>query len=248
MRSLNESARSIHAFKDDKKLGSVINKRMLIIFDLDGTLIDSSIGILSALKKAFDLCGVTPAGPLTKEIVGPPLDEMLKIVTHLTDREKLKELKEAFKSIYDHSECTNAVAFPGIEEMLTELVKKNYLMALATNKRLFPTIRILEAKGWQKYFRWIETADSNPGGLQSKAQMIRNIMSYGDGALLPLYLGDTHHDSAAAEESGVPCVIVEWGYKKSEVSNSIAVINNPMQLFSIVDFIYKPLKDTQVLE
>ena len=68
-----------------------------IIFDLDGTLIDSSKGILVSYKKAFEKCGIKPKLALKKEIIGPPLMETLSMIAGESDLNQLTALKDTFQ-------------------------------------------------------------------------------------------------------------------------------------------------------
>ncbi len=70
------------------------------VFDLDGTLIDSSSGILSALAAAFTSCGVKPVRPLVSQVIGPPLLEMLSLLSGSSDAALIDRLAEKFKYHY----------------------------------------------------------------------------------------------------------------------------------------------------
>lgn len=209
----------------------------VLICDLDGTLIDSSRGVLAALKKACGACGVETILPLDRHLVGPPLDEMLRRVTGINDLEKLRLLRTSFISHYDSGECILAEPFPGIDDLLKSALKLGFHLALATNKRLLPTAKILEAKGWQKIFRQVETVDSQPNGNQSKAQMIRNIKKSFSETAYFLYLGDTEWDVIAAREAEIECILVTWGYQSPNLKCDSRRVSSPAE---VVPFLISP--------
>ena len=74
---------------------------MNIIFDLDGTLIDSSTGILTAIEMAFDSCNISLKKPLDITLIGPPLNKLLPILAGTHDEKVLEALTDAFKANYD---------------------------------------------------------------------------------------------------------------------------------------------------
>ena len=189
------------------------------------------------MQKACDACGVAPIVPLERHLIGPPLDEMLRVATNLSDPEKLSQLRTSFVHHYDSSECTLAEAFPGIENMLTEVASLGHVITLATNKRAVPTQKILKSKNWQRYFQKVETIDSGSGGKQSKTQMIRNIVAEFPEVLSALFIGDTEWDFRAAQEASIPCVIVDWGYQKLNFGAEIKTIANPDEVLSLLNLV-----------
>jgi len=211
-----------------------MKKADLLIFDLDGTLIDSSESILFALKKTCELCDVTPKEPLKKNLIGPPLDEMLKSISGLTDSDELHKLRSIFIQQYDTEACLLAQPFPGIEPMLHRALDQGLNLALATNKRLAPTTKILDSKNWNRYFKQVETIDSGCDEKQPKSKMIKNILSNFPRERTPVYVGDTVGDYLSAQEAGISCVIVEWGYQKPDLTAySYKTIRTPDQVFQI---------------
>ena len=74
-----------------------------ILFDLDGTLIDSAPAILASFQAAFAASGVTPVRPISNDIIGPPLTETLQLLAGNTDATLIARLSEAFKASYDSS-------------------------------------------------------------------------------------------------------------------------------------------------
>lgn len=207
----------------------------LLIFDLDGTLIDSSESILMALKKACELCEVRPVVPLGKNLVGPPLDEMLKLISGSKEAKTISCLRSKFIQYYDTEACTLARPFPGIESMLASANDLGLNLALATNKRFEPTKKILESKEWNRFFKQVETIDSGSEKQQSKTQMIKNVLSGFPKESAALYVGDTEGDYLSAREAGISCVIVEWGYRKPDFDVDVPLAQLPNDILDYLE-------------
>ena len=95
-----------------------------ILFDLDGTLVDSAPSILASLGSAFADCGLQPKAPLTSTLIGPPLRETLaRLCGEAGDGATLDRLTAAFKHHYDSAGYRETQPFAGIEAMLRTLAK-----------------------------------------------------------------------------------------------------------------------------
>ena len=131
-----------------------------VIFDLDGTLVDSAPGILDAYASAFASCGLELVTPLTTQVIGPPLRETLVQLSGLANTRTLDQLTDAFKAHYDNSGYLRTVPFAGIDAMLRALHAGGISMHVATNKRALPTHKIVEHVGWRDLFDSVCALDS----------------------------------------------------------------------------------------
>jgi phosphoglycolate phosphatase len=210
-----------------------------IIFDLDGTLIDSSKSILAGFASAFHEEGITPTRPLSPEIIGPPLKQTLAILAGDTDPALIDRLADRFKHHYDGEGYKETTVFEGIDEMLSTLQKRAIPLAIATNKRLLPTRKIIRHLGWEHYFLELFALDSWTPPAANKAAMIgRALGALGLEHQHTLYVGDRREDGEAAGANRMPFALAEWGYGEIEAglpaewhrfarpSDFIAVINN----------------------
>lgn len=118
-----------------------------VLFDLDGTLIDSAPAILASYRDAFEAAGRKPACPIDASIIGPPLTETLELLAGDCDKVLIDHLAEQFKRSYDRSGYRQTSAFDGIPAMLARLKGSGLSMSIATNKRLHPAHLILRHLG-----------------------------------------------------------------------------------------------------
>jgi phosphoglycolate phosphatase len=187
-----------------------------VVFDLDGTLIDSAPGILASLESAFESCGLVPGEPLTATLIGPPLMATLERLAGAAHAGDLPRLADAFKANYDDRGYRETIAFPGVAEMLGEASRRGYRLYIATNKRIFPTRRIVEFLGWGSLFAGIYALDSFDPPLQSKTLLLAEVLvRLQGGAGRTLYVGDRHEDGLAAAVNRVEFLLAAWGYGAS---------------------------------
>ena len=186
---------------------------MNIIFDLDGTLIDSSFGILTALESAFIECGVEMRLPLNDELIGPPLNILLGMLAGMQDEALLTRLKIAFKACYDTVGYKQTKTFEGIDDLLLNLKNKGHRLYIGTNKRMIPTQKIIDYLGWRELFIGIYALDTCVEA-KNKSALIAYILK--EHQILPnqsIYVGDTVPDRIASQDNKLPFVMVSWGYE-----------------------------------
>jgi phosphoglycolate phosphatase len=184
-----------------------------IIFDLDGTLIDSAPSILGAFKQVLKQFSYTPIRPLNSDLIGPPLRQTLQEVSGESDPEKLTLLVDAFKRSYDKEGYALSTSYDGIPEMLESLALTGKSLHIATNKRLIPAERILQFFEWEKYFKTVYAIDKTTPAYSNKAHMIESMLSdQGLQSKNCVYIGDRLEDGEAAISNRLPFIYVGWGY------------------------------------
>ncbi len=207
-----------------------------VIFDLDGTLIDSSASLLAGFESVFSKSGLKPVRPLTADIIGPPLYEILQELSGSNDPEVLSLLATDFKGHYDEVGYRETTVFPGIEVMLAELTKQNLNLYVATNKRLKPTLLILQHLQWIEYFSGVYAPDSITPPARSKADLLSYVLDrHCMDPRVTLYVGDRVEDSHAALANDMRFAFATWGYgEPTPMSNSdrIHTIYMPEQVLN----------------
>jgi phosphoglycolate phosphatase len=187
-----------------------------IIFDLDGTLIDSSTSILESFNSAFLSCSISLKAPLNSDIIGPPLMKILEILSGTSDQKILTNLATEFKSHYDSYGYKKTIVFPGVISMLKELKNIGFDLFIATNKRIYPTNKIINMLQWNKYFSGIYGLDSISPRADSKGNLLSYIIESNflnkDNLI---YIGDRDDDRIASIDADIDFIFAIWGYEEN---------------------------------
>jgi len=203
-----------------------------IIFDLDGTLIDSAPSILASIEAAFDSIGIRPAQALTQALIGPPLVETLTSVLRAQDANYLPDLIELFKHHYDETGYLNTRVYAGVPQMLEALSRQGVCLWIATNKRIAPTRRIINHLGWLNLFQGVYALDYWTPSLTNKAAMLvglrKDIQTI---ARTVIYVGDRAEDAEAAKSCEMPFLWAAWGYgPEQKAMRGIDQVTKPSDL------------------
>ncbi len=209
-----------------------------VIFDLDGTLVDTSGDIIDCLNKAYTVC----ARPLSerkinRSFIGPPLSDMIKAITpDITDEERDRVVR-AFRNCYDRGEYANTKVFDGVPGMLRNLHNAGLRMFIVTNKPDKPARNILKFLPSDIFTDTI-TPDQRSGIVLDKREMIYYVMrKWHLWEETTLAVGDSASDVIAAHENGIGAVAVLNGYgDKAEigVSRPEFTINTIADLYLLI--------------
>jgi phosphoglycolate phosphatase len=184
-----------------------------ILFDLDGTLIDSAPAILASFRDAFAQTGIAPVRAIDASVIGPPLTETLQLLSGSADPALVARLAEAFKASYDSEGYKATAAYAGVGALLAELAGAGLSLSIATNKRIHPTRLILAHLGWSDFFNHVYALDLFTPRLPDKAAMIGRLLADQN---IPkdqaIYIGDRSEDGESADANGLPFIAVTWGY------------------------------------
>lgn len=187
-------------------------KQNIILFDLDGTLTDSAIGVINACQYMQKKMGMKVWDKAElKFIVGPPL---MKTFTEdfSMDKETAEQAMVTYREYYTTIGLFENSVYPGIEEMLENLKAKGKRMAVATSKKEELAFRILEHFGIAKYFEVIG-GDKREVGRDNKAKVIDYVLETMEAKKEDVIMvGDRMFDIEGAHAIGIPCIAVEFGY------------------------------------
>ena len=204
-----------------------------ILFDLDGTLIDSAPGIVESFSFAFNKIYGVKCSKDIKSLIGPPIKEILLAVNNETDSIVIKEFLDAFKLHYDNEGFKKSQLFENVSDILKFLKSENTVLFIATNKRKLPTNLILEYLNLKQYFQGIYCPDSCELIFENKTRLVENLItSHTLNKSKTLFVGDTSHDGIAAKANGLDFALVDYGYGDYENPNYI--INNIKKLVNIL--------------
>lgn len=212
---------------------------MNIIFDLDGTLIDSAPGILSTLMYVISEHEIDCIDKLKPEIIGPPLRELLDELTGRQVEEKILDLMaKTFISHYDAKGVFETTIYAGIPEMLITLKNQKHKLYIATNKRMAPTHALTKFFSWNDYFEGIYALDFFKPALKNKASLLQQIVKT-HGLILAdtIYIGDRPEDHEAAIQVNIKFLRASWGYgiNKDGDDYSTGILITPSEIFNYVN-------------
>ena len=178
-----------------------------IFFDLDGTLVDSSIGIHNAFSSTFKELGVPcPDAKTIRSFMGPPLESSFE--TYLP-KEKISEAVQIYRSYYKEKGIYEAQLFPQIVDLLEKL-SSNYPLYITTTKNTPTAQEMTKNLGIHHFFEGIYGSSPET---PHKADVIRHALKTHQ--LAPeqvIIIGDTKFDMIGAQETGLKKLAVTWGF------------------------------------
>ena len=178
-----------------------------IFFDLDGTLVDSSIGIHNGFTYTFEQLGVTsPDAKTIRGFMGPPLETSF---ASCLPAEQIEEAIQLYRSYYKEKGVYEAQLFPHIKDLLEELAKQ-FPLYITTTKNTPTAVDMTSNFEIDHFFDGIY--GSSPQALH-KADVIRQALETHH--LAPetvVIIGDTKFDMIGAQETGLKKLAVTWGF------------------------------------
>ncbi len=185
----------------------------LIIFDVDGTLVDSQNYICEAQRRAFVQHGLEP----------PPRAQMLSIVglslvrafETLAPHAPAESMAEAYKNAWQdmrHNPAWDDPLFPGALEVIEALsARDDVMLGVATGKSRKGVANLFDKTGWERLFVTVQTADDHPSK-PAPDMVLAALAETGVEAADALMIGDSTYDVEMACTAGVRALGVSWGY------------------------------------
>jgi len=205
-----------------------------ILFDLDGTIVDSAPGITATLAYMFEQLGKpipTPSELL--KYVGPPLLDSFRDYAGF-DAEESAVALAVYREKYLNVGAYDATQYPGVGLVLKAVHESPIPMSLATSKPETPATLILEHFNLARYFDIITGASEDEVRSAKKdvvAEALIRLAAMGADISRPVLVGDREHDVQGAAANNVPTIFVEWGYgSPAEQVGSVAVVKTPEEL------------------
>jgi phosphoglycolate phosphatase len=186
----------------------------LVVFDLDGTLVDSQDFIVEAQRRAFAAHNIAPPSRAASlSIVGLSLTEAFAVLAG--PEGPVESLSEAYREAWSQIRADPSYEeplFPGAREAIAALAANDRVaLGIATGKARRGVDHLLERTGWRRWFQTVQTADDHPS--KPAPDMIFAALAETGGQPSATYMiGDTSFDMAMAEAAGVHPIGVAWGY------------------------------------
>jgi len=187
----------------------------LVVFDCDGTLVDSQHAITAAMAEAFLAQGLPqPAAQAVRAVIGLHLNEAVARLHPAGDAVSHRRLVESYRAVFvaaRHAGTLVEPLFAGARAAIEALDADGYLLGIATGKSRRGLLATLERHGLSDRFVTVQTADDGPG--KPHPDMIERAMAeVGAVPVRTAVVGDTTFDIEMARNAGVKAVGVAWGY------------------------------------
>ena len=182
----------------------------LVLFDMDGTVLDSDPMILESMNILYDKYrnGVRTPKEKVAYFSGPPIRDTLKNeFPHLDPEFIFNEFYKVSKSLY----ATHTFSYPHSKEVLLSLKEQGFKIGIVTNKLHALTEYALECIHFEGVFDYIVGFDDVVHGKPDKEGMEKAMAYYGVSKEKTIYIGDNKSDYDTANNSGVDCCLVNWG-------------------------------------
>lgn len=216
-----------------------MKKYDLAIFDVDGTVLDTSEGVISAVKHTIEEMGLEMLlDELLSTFIGPPIQDSFA-KTYGLHGNVLQDIADVFRNYYKDVDLLKAVPYDGIYEVFTGLKDRNIIPAIATYKREDYAITLLKHFGFDKYVNIMHGGDHenrlkkkdiielciNESGVRDKSKVVM--------------IGDTHHDAIGAASVGIDFIGVTFGFgfHSKEDLLTIPNVGCAIKAIEILDYI-----------
>lgn len=217
-----------------------MKKYKYVLFDLDGTLMDTSKGIIEAIAYTMKKYGKdVPGESELRTLIGPPMQNSFQKLYDLSD-EKAMEMANVFRDVYKTDEfLLQSVVYDGIFDLFDSLKKNGIKTGIATYKREDYAKHLLIEKGFDKYTPWMYGSDFE--GKLTKADIIRICLKdMGcDDYSEAVYIGDGDSDGKNANEVGMDFIAVTYGFGFMNADDAaqykpVAIVNNCTEIKGVL--------------
>lgn len=201
-----------------------------VVFDLDGTLIDSLPDIAAAVNHVLARHGMAAlAGGQIKAMIGDGAKMLLNRAFAAAGAQAGAADYAAFEVYYTAHSADLTVVYPGIAAALAALRDAGHVLGVCTNKPVAAAQAVLGALGLAGYFSAVTGGDSTPYRKPDPRHLAATLAALGTQDAV--MIGDHHNDMAAAEGLGMPGIFVTWGYGEAA---SALVADDASEIFGLV--------------
>ena len=185
-----------------------------ILFDQDGTLLDSAPGIKRCAQETLLELGMEPPAYADLDyFIGPPLRDCFRLSN--VDEKNIEKAVVIYRKLYaDHGKY-DASIYPGLISALKQAKEEGFLLFVCTSKNEILAKDILKHFSLDSYFDGVFGSRSD-GAKAEKGAIIKRCLGNLGKRCKAIMVGDTHLDAIGAKENDIPCLIVDFGYGNKE--------------------------------
>ena len=194
---------------------SIAGIKPLVLFDLDGTLVDSAVDLLNALNVIAAREGIA-ALPLAaiRPVVSKGARAMLAVAFPERSAEQRELLWQPFLDVYAEAVATHSTPFNGVAEVLQAIEAAGSRWGIVTNKPHYLAVGVVASMGWTQRSAILIGGDSLPRKKPDPDQLFHACESLGSTPADCVYVGDDERDILAARNAGMKSVAALWGYRQ----------------------------------
>lgn len=211
---------SKHRMDKNGQVTDMPQKRHTLVFDLDGTLVDSAADIAAAANETLAELDAAPLDlARIKQMIGdgaPKLMERVLAASGLTIT--VAEIMPRFMVFYDRYATQQVTLYPGVAETLRQLKAADYRLGVCTNKPTTATHAVLAAGGIDELFETVIGGDALPQRKPQPEPLWAAIKQLSGTVETSVMIGDSAVDFACAQAAGVPALILPSGYGMVDVA------------------------------
>ena len=192
-----------------------VSIKPLVLFDLDGTLVDSAVDLLNALNVIARREGIDPL-PLAaiRPVVSKGARAMLAVAFPERSAEQREVLWQPFLDVYAEAVAIHSTPFLGVAEVLDAIEASGSRWGIVTNKPHYLAVGVVASMGWTQRSAILIGGDSLPRKKPDPDQLLHACQSLGQPPSACVYVGDDERDILAARNAGMKSVAALWGYRQ----------------------------------
>lgn len=211
-----------------------------ILWDIDGTVVDASEGILRRLTEALTHFGKpTPRREDLIHWIGPPMFESFQTNVGMTPDEA-EDAVIYYRTLNQRDGyASGAQLYPGVGELIADLAAAGVAQATASSKPERQVVALMDRFDLAQYLQATVGATDDEKTLATKSDIVtealRRLAVAGADTSRPVLVGDRHHDVEGGTKAGVPVIFVRWGFSdRAESDGAIAAVENADELRALL--------------
>jgi phosphoglycolate phosphatase len=207
-----------------------------VVFDFDGTLLDSKPGIVNCLQSVGAAFGLDTQG-IADWIIGPPAEVSIQRLMPKASEAARREFLAEFRRSYMLHGWSNGSLYPGIADLLDDLKRSGVRACICTSKRMDLTVRVLDHFQIKGYFSAVAADEDHLPSHDKKDLLIGLVEREKINAASCVMIGDSKYDMDAARAARLKAIAVLYGYGTREElvgSEPDALCNSPRELFAAI--------------